>query len=332
MPDAGSPKFIHFGRLTRRNFGIVEDRSGIDKSLVKRLYSTRLVSIIGSSEFIMRSRVQIVFLASSLALSSFPACKQGSPTSPDSTHSLNIPPLSPPPPPQYCPPPSQLPVPSPGALSFLGSISAGGEKLSSVCVYLSWDASQSTGTIADGKFGFSGFPGSHFIITPSLVNHAFFPASYELGTQSRDDLDFIVQPASYGSMIGDIAADFSLPNQVGRNSSLYAYFGQVVLLNISADWCSSCREEAGHLDKLFQNYRERGLQIIMVLADGDPAAWARGFELTFPVLKDEHGYVYNTYFTGELPVNVVLDRNMTIRAILGDYDEAAFLAAITKYL
>jgi len=133
-------------------------------------------------------------------------------------------------------------------------------------------------------------------------------------------------------MIGDIAVDFSAKNQIGGDTSLYAYFGQVVLLNFSADWCSSCRQEAGHLEKLFQDYRDRGFQIIMVLGAGDPAAWASEYKLTFPIVEDWTGSVSTPYDTSWIPLNIILDRNMTIRASLGDYDEPTFIAVIKKYL
>lgn len=266
------------------------------------------------------------------------ACKKGSPTSPESPtnpnapNSPNPPPLAPPPSPQFCPPPSQTTSPSSGALTFKGVISSGSQGLSHICVYLSWDASQNIGTDAKGEFAFSGFSGSHFIITPSLRGHAFSPSNYELGRQSREDLNFTAQPPSYGSTTGQSAPDMGGKNQIGEETTLYDYFGQVVLINISADWCGSCREEAGHLEKLFQDYRDKGFYIIMLLTEGDPAAWASECNLTFPVLDDSSGGASGIYLEGWLPVNIILDRNMTIRYKEIDYDESAIIDTIKKYL
>jgi hypothetical protein len=63
-----------------------------------------------------------------------------------------------------------------------------------------------------------------------------------------------------------------------------------------------------------------------------PEEWAHEYNLTFPVLSDWSENVHRNYATGWLPVNIILDRNMTIRAGFGDYDESAFLAVIKKYL
>ena len=283
----------------------------------------------------------IVLLAGLLLAVWSATCDKGSPTSSDPPKkspsvpnppapSPVPPPLAPAPPPQYCPAPSSLPSPPRRALTFKGVVSSGSKALSDICVYLSWDASDNTGTTAKGEFQFSGLAGSRFIITPSLEGHAFSPSNCQLGTQSRDDLDFTVEPASYGTEIGAIAADFSAKNQAGQYTSLYEYFGQVVLINFSADWCVPCREEAGHLEKLFLDYKDAGFVIITILG-GDPAAWASEYKLTFPVLFDTTdlgGY----YGAAWIPLNIVLDRNMTIRYKEFDYDEAAIIDTIEKYL
>ena len=40
---------------------------------------------------------------------------------------------------------------------------------------------------------------------------------------------------SYGSMVGNIAVDFSARDQINRTVSLYQYSGQVILINFGAD-------------------------------------------------------------------------------------------------
>ena len=234
------------------------------------------------------------------------ACKKGSPTSPA--------------------------PPQPGAATFKGSISLGGQRLANVRVYLSWDASQSTQTNANGEFEFKGFSGSHFIITPSLQGYAFSPSNYTLASQPRNDLNFAAQPASFGSILNDIAADFSARSQSGQNFSLYEHFGKVILIDFSADWCGPCRDEAGNLESLFQYYKNKGFQIVTILISGSPATWADTYKLTFPVLDDTSESLWNIYGEGSIPLNIVLDRNMTIRYKESGYDESTIINTIEKYL
>ena len=251
----------------------------------------------------MRFKAVIIPVVTFLVVSFLSVCKKGSPTGP-----------------------------SPSAISFRGTISSGAGRLADVVVYLSWDASQTTRTNANGEFEFKGFAGSQFVITPSQPGLAFSPSNYELGSQSRNDLSFTVQPASYGSNVNDIAADFSAKGQSGQNVNLYQHFGKVILIDFSADWCGPCRDEAGQLETVFQNHKNKGFQIITLLISGSPATWANEYKLTFPVLDDKPQYVWSIYGEGYVPLNIVLDRNMTIRYKRAGYYESTIVDTIKKYL
>jgi peroxiredoxin len=249
----------------------------------------------------MRLRALVILLVVSLVVSFSAVCKKGSPTSPE-------------------------------IITFRGSIAMGNQRLANVRVYLSWDESQSTLTDANGEFRFTGFTGSYFIITPSQPGYAFSPSNYELGSQSRDDLAFAALPASYGSIYNEIAADFSAKNQSDQNVSLYGHFGKVILIDFSADWCGPCRDEAGRLESLFQNYKNKGFQVLTILISGSAAVWADTYKLTFPVLDDTSEGLWNVYGEGYVPLNIILDRNMTIRYKAAGFNESVIIDRIKKYL
>jgi hypothetical protein len=54
--------------------------------------------------------------------------------------------------------------------------------------------------------------------------------------------------------------------------------------------------------------------------------------LTFPVLDDTSAGIWAIYGEGYVPLNIILDRNMTIRYKTAGYTESEIVAAIKKYL
>jgi peroxiredoxin len=135
-----------------------------------------------------------------------------------------------------------------------------------------------------------------------------------------------------GTKFGDIAVNFTAKDQNGNNVSLYDYSGKIILVDMSADWCGPCRNEATHLENLYDEYKQRGLRVITTLVSGDPSEWAKEYGLTFPVLDDNNEAIWNQYGEGYVPLNLVIDKDKVIRYKEAGYDEAAIKAVIDKYL
>ena len=66
----------------------------------------------------------------------------------------------------------------------------------------------------------------------------------------------------------DLAPAFQLKDLGGKELTLEAYRGKVILLNFWATWCGSCREEIPSLIELQKRYKDR-LQIIGLVVDDD---------------------------------------------------------------
>ena len=63
---------------------------------------------------------------------------------------------------------------------------------------------------------------------------------------------------------GDVADNFTLRDQYGEMVDLYSFCGNHVMLVVGAGWCGPCRQEAGRLQSVAEEYPEA--QIIQILA------------------------------------------------------------------
>jgi len=100
--------------------------------------------------------------------------------------------------------------------------------------------------------------------------------------------------------------------------SLDDYAGELVLLNVWATWCWPCQEEMPSIQRLHEEYGDRGLRVVAVSVD-DPnqkdeiLAFAEDFGMTFEILHDEAGDIMQTYQLLGLPESFLIDVDGTIR-------------------
>jgi thiol-disulfide isomerase/thioredoxin len=82
----------------------------------------------------------------------------------------------------------------------------------------------------------------------------------------------------------------------GRTIDLSSLRGKPILLNFWATWCAACRTELPILDRLFEQNRRSGLQVIAVSEDrSDRETVTRFLRINkieaLPVYRDPNGYV-----------------------------------------
>ena len=221
-------------------------------------------------------------------------------------------------------------------ITISGTITQGGAAQAGVTVYLSWGASKTTMTGADGKYSFSGLEatggtGYRYYITPSRAGTAFSPSNYQ-ASATKSDANFTASAASYGSEVGSIMANFTAKNQSGGTVNLSERFGDVVLIDFTADWCVPCREKAEKAEAFYQKYKNRGFTYILIVIEGSPASWASTYGLTFPVLDDNTQKIYNMYRKSSIPLPHILDRNFTIRYKVEGFNQAEVEDMLNKLL
>jgi peroxiredoxin len=107
----------------------------------------------------------------------------------------------------------------------------------------------------------------------------------------------------------------------------------VVLIDFWATWCRPCREELTLVEKLYRQYRGRGLVVLAITTEAEKvaASFIRKNDYTFPVLIDEKGDAFDKYRVHSIPVVVVVDRDGKIAAhFIGLQDKEELVNAITE--
>jgi peroxiredoxin len=124
------------------------------------------------------------------------------------------------------------------------------------------------------------------------------------------------------------APNFTLPGLDGKMVSLADYKGKVVLLNIWATWCPPCVEEMPSMEKLNQELKDEGFEILAASIDVSGAEAVLPFikkhKLSFSVLTDTKGSIKNLYQTTGVPESFIIDKEgIIVEKIIGPRDWAA---------
>ncbi|MEK6575853.1 MAG: TlpA disulfide reductase family protein [Chloroflexota bacterium] len=129
-----------------------------------------------------------------------------------------------------------------------------------------------------------------------------------------------------GVFPGDVAPDFRLTSLGGGKAALSEHRGHRVLLNFFASWCEPCRAEMPGVQAQAEKHARHDWVVLGVDVMETPEA-ARAFrdefDLTFPILLDDLGWVTRTYQVTGTPTSLFIDREGVIaERRLGYMDEA----------
>lgn len=105
------------------------------------------------------------------------------------------------------------------------------------------------------------------------------------------------------------------------------YRDKVVLVNFWASWCGPCRKEQPALSRLWEEYRDRGVQFLGVEFKDDRAAglaYLDEFEVAYPSVEDPTGIIAHRFGVPYLPATVLVDAEgeMRLRLVGAQTEEA----------
>ena len=135
------------------------------------------------------------------------------------------------------------------------------------------------------------------------------------------------------------APDFTLPDPGGKKVSLKDFRGKVVFLAFWATWCEFCREELPAMERLYREFKGKGLEIVGVnIKDKreDALAFLKKNNISYPIVMDPEGDIGLLYGAYATPTVYLIDRNGTVLARMwgpaGWYSPAArkLIAALVE--
>jgi len=123
-------------------------------------------------------------------------------------------------------------------------------------------------------------------------------------------------PSEHVSLTGKPAIDFTLKALDGGKVTLSDLRGKVVVLDFWATWCGPCRKELPILDKLSQQYQDKGV-VVLGVNDEDNAtvkSFLKKNNYNFTVLMDSKEEAHRGYGIHGIPTVVVINREGVVSA------------------
>lgn len=116
--------------------------------------------------------------------------------------------------------------------------------------------------------------------------------------------------------------DFTLTDQYNLEHTLSDYKGKVILLNFWATGCPPCKKEIPLIEKAYMEY-DRNQKDLVILTIVNPEGFLEGdknhilkfindYEVTFPVLFDYDGVIFDSYSINSIPTSFMINKNSEI--------------------
>ncbi|BAB05296.1 thiol-disulfide oxidoreductase ResA [Halalkalibacterium halodurans] len=111
---------------------------------------------------------------------------------------------------------------------------------------------------------------------------------------------------------GEQAVNFVLEDLEGESIELRELEGKGVFLNFWGTYCPPCEREMPHMEKLYGEYKEQGVEIIAVNAN-EPELTVQRFVdrygLSFPIVIDKGLNVIDAYGIRPLPTTILINEH-----------------------
>lgn len=118
------------------------------------------------------------------------------------------------------------------------------------------------------------------------------------------------------------APDFNLQSLEGQSVKLEDFKDKILVLHIATTWCPFCNAEAPHLEKLYQEYKDKGVEVLIIDVK-EPKELVQEklkskYNLSFPILLDTDGSVAASYAPQDILPDLSRDEVMLASNLIID--------------
>ena len=146
--------------------------------------------------------------------------------------------------------------------------------------------------------------------------------------------------------LGDHPCDFTLKDQNNEDWNLYSHYGNIILVDLSTQWCGYCQVAAADVEMIQNDYADENFIYATILIEdyaGNPASlelaqsWVDHFGITSsPVLVGSRDLIDGNGETGwevtGWPTFALIDHKMIIRGYIRGYSNSAIITGIDSLL
>ena len=113
------------------------------------------------------------------------------------------------------------------------------------------------------------------------------------------------------------APEFTLEDLNGNKISLSNLSGKVIFLNVWATWCAPCKREIPDFIEAYEQYKDKGLEIIGISVDrisqSKVLKFAEKYKINYPVAMITSKLTKDYGPFPAIPVTIIIDKNRKIR-------------------
>lgn len=154
-------------------------------------------------------------------------------------------------------------------------------------------------------------------------------------------------PAGQGAAAGKSAAPTIVRNAADPFAALVAedphgrpipfgeFAGKVRVIDLWASWCGPCRMTIPELNKLYDQYRDKGLVVVGLSVDENPAdvlEFQRSMPMRYPSGMFNRGLASRIGEPSSIPTTLLIDRNGVVRRTFVGYVDAPTLESVVRGL